>query len=365
MDLSGIIKRAVKDGKKRAEPLWKGPEVDGITYSLLSRFLVCRERFRLLVVEGLRPKDEFNHRLEYGQMWHVCEEALASNSPHKDHGWEFFLVEYCKGLCKKYPTSQEQIDNWYGICKTQFPAYVSWWSKHPDVVARTPLLQEQVFSVPCQLPSGRTVKLRGKLDSVDLIGKGNGAGIYLQENKTKSRVDERQLKRQLTFDLQTMLYLVALERFLPGFCSMDHGLAGDKPPPILGVRYNVVKRPAQYRGKKETAEGFRSRLSAIIADSPQDFFMRFKVEVTTDDIAKFRRQCLDPILEQLCDWWEWIGNEPDPFQPDVNGNICHWRHPFGVWNVLDEGGSSELDEHLATGSTVGLERAERLFEELS
>ena len=41
-----------------------------------------------------------------------------------------------------------------------------------------------------------------------------------------------------------------------------------------------------------------------------------------------------------------------------------WRHPFGSVNWLDEGGSSDLDEYLATGSTVGLRQVEELFPEL-
>ena len=50
--------------KKRNTPLWKGPTEDGITQSLLSRFLVCRERFRLKVIEGLAPEDRFSHYRE-------------------------------------------------------------------------------------------------------------------------------------------------------------------------------------------------------------------------------------------------------------------------------------------------------------
>ena len=55
-----------------ADPLWEGPAGTGpnggITFSLLSRFLVCRERFRVHAVLGLRPADDFNHRLEFGSM---------------------------------------------------------------------------------------------------------------------------------------------------------------------------------------------------------------------------------------------------------------------------------------------------------
>lgn len=155
--------------KTRSEPLWKGPEEDGITYSLLSRFIACRERFRLHAIEGLRPTEGFNHRLEYGSMWHICEEEYARTGKlPSEKGYEK-LITYCQHLCKKFPTQQEQIQHWYSVCRLQFPIYVSFWEKHPDTVARTPMLQEQTFNIPYELPSGRVVRLRGKMDSVELI----------------------------------------------------------------------------------------------------------------------------------------------------------------------------------------------------
>ncbi len=362
MSLSSNLKKAgvkMSKTKEKSGPVWKGPEESGITFSLLSRFLCCRERFRLLVVEGLRPVDTFNHRIEYGNCWHICEEALAG-----DGDWVTALLIYSRQLCNRYRTQQEQIENWYGICKVAFPLYVEYWSKHPDVTSRTPLLQEQVFDVPYKLPSGRTVKLRGKWDSVDLIGKGKGAGIYLQENKTKSDINEGQLKRQLTFDLQTMMYLVALSDY-QWLVGADMKV---KQPDILGVRYNVVRRPRHYRGKKETQQEFLDRLRGIIEASPEEFFMRWKVEISPDDVTKFRRQCLNPILEQLCFWWDcqlnWIQGRPATVSADTYPAV-HWRHPFGVWNVLDEGGASDLDEYLSSGSELGLQRTTNLFPELS
>ena len=96
-----------RERNRRTTPVWKGPEEEGVTQSLLSRFLVCRERFRLLVVEGLRPIDSFNHRIEYGQMWHLCEECSSQGL-----GWKNPLQEYAQSLCRTYPTSQEQIEHW-------------------------------------------------------------------------------------------------------------------------------------------------------------------------------------------------------------------------------------------------------------
>jgi hypothetical protein len=360
--------------KKRTAPLWKGPEEDGITFSLLSRFLVCRERFRLLVVEGLRPAPAFNHRIEFGSMWHVCEEA------HADGGldWNRQLQAYCSHLAQQYPTSRQQVEHWCNVCKVTFPVYVDYWSDHPDTTDRTPLLQEQVFDVPYQLPSGRTVRLRGKWDGVDLISQGKTAGIYLFETKTKGDVREGQIRRQLNMDLQTMLYLVALQTDWAEVMNHVDSLKkwSDLSGPS-GIRYNVVRRPlsggkgtiVQHKPTKskpfgESAEAFYQRLQGIIAEDPGYYFTRWRSEVSPADVKKFREQCLDPILEQLCLWYDWVvlGKVDPDFMLNVSPT---WRHPFGVWNPLDEGGSSDLDEYLENGSEVGLHRTENLFPELT
>lgn len=153
---------------KPFEPLWKGPCADGpnggITQSMLNDFLVCPERFRVKYVLGLQPADDFNHRIEYGSMWHVCEEALAGGKP-----WKAPLREYCKKLCRRYPLRQQDIIHWMRVCEVQFPIYVEYWSKYPEARRVTHLLQEQAFDVPYKLPSGRIVRLRGKWDGVDLL----------------------------------------------------------------------------------------------------------------------------------------------------------------------------------------------------
>jgi len=365
--------------KVKKSPVWKGPEVDGITFSLLSRFLVCRERFRLLVVEGIRPAKTFNHSIEYGQMWHTCEETFSTGND-----WNPDLREYSIYLCRKYPTQQEQVEHWYNVCRVQFPIYVDYWKKNKDVTKRKPVEQEQVFSVPYKLPSGRTVILKGKRDGVDQIGRD---GKYLTEHKTKGDIREEIIKRQLSFDLQTMLYMIAYQE--------------EKGESLKGVRYNVVRRPLSggegtikrhkpTQGTKcnlksckehpsvdcnkckgtgrvgakpeETKEHFYNRVSDIIEAKPETYFMRWKCEVSEEEVETFRIQCLNPVLEQLCNWYGWITSF-DP-APEEYGYGVHYRYPFGVYNPMNEGRASELDEYLTTGSTLGLEKVESLFEEL-
>lgn len=367
--------------EKRAlnAPLWKGPELDGITQSMLSRWLVCKERFRLRYIMGLRPIQSFSSRMEYGQMWHTCEEHHAVGQ-----SWEEPLVEYTKKLIERYPLEQSQIVHWYEVCKLQFPIYVKWWSKNPDTLSRKALLPETNFSVKYALPSGRSVLLRGRWDSVDLIGKGKSTSIEVQENKTKGDIDEQAIRNQLMFDLQSMLYLVALRSLrLSGELDAYPALKevwGKKPskgqPPIGGIRYNVVRRPLsggrgtirQHKPTKKQPEGeskadFYKRLKDIIEEDTAYYFLRLRVVVTNQDLDRFEREFLRPCLESLCDWYEWVAAST---QPDIFAtyNNKHYRTPFGLYNPLTEGRQTEVDEYLATGSMAGLEVTNKLFEEL-
>jgi len=394
------LKKPTKQSKSK-EPLWRGPEVDGVTQSLLGRYLCCKERFRLLVMEGLRVGEEFSQRIHYGNMWHVCEEALAKSNLGN---WETDLKWYCQELAKEFPLQGQQIEHWYNICKLQFPIYVAWWAKHKDVKNRKPLLEEVSFNVPYKLPSGRTVGLRGKWDSVDLAGK----EIWLQENKTKGDIDERQLVRQLTFDLQTMMYIIALgyapyDRSEPVRRVANHAVGREWWKQIAGVRYNVIRRPlaggkgsiSQRKGRQtnkglvgsETLPEFYARLADLIEnahgpeyDLPKGehyFFMRWNVNIIQSDIDKFKRECLDPVLENLLDDYEWWAHCFSNGIPNLlwdygirgarfpKHSERHLRLPYGIWNPLLEGRSTDLDEYLATGSTVGLQRTDNLFKELA
>jgi hypothetical protein len=382
---------------KPKQALWQGPEdpgpMGGITQSILGRYPGgCPERFRLKYVEGWERKRVFDHKIEYGHMWHCCEEELAHGGSISSCLGE--LKVYVKGLMDKYRFQQEEINHWYQTCMVQFPIYVEHWKKQPDVLKRTPLMQEQVFHVPYKLPSGRAVYLRGKFDSVDLIG-GKGSGIYIQENKTKGDIDFEQMKRNLTFEIQTMFYVCALQAMKD---DREPPTAHWQEQPIKGVRYNVIRRPfsggkgsiRKHKAKttkkdgnipEESDESYYGRLRDIIMEPPEQgqdnyWFARWKVEISAADIQAFKTQFLDPCLENLCNdygWWK-VAYETglnafdnksrhlhEVFGPRFN---YHWRLPFGVYNQLMETGSTDMDE-LLNGNTVGFQRSTTLFEELA
>lgn len=405
------------------KPLWDGPESDsdngGVTQGLLCKFLNDREKLRVLAIEGLRPKEDFSHYLHYGQMWHTCEQALANTPINRPRGdkksedqlltmaWQTALGLYCKQLAEQFPMKQTDINHWYNICRVQFPCYIDWWKKHPQVINRQPLMQEVSFKVPYVLPSGRVVVLRGKWDSVDICGKPKDTdyGIFLTENKTKGELDAKLLRRQLAFDLQTNLYIVALaeHEYLSNF-----EMAGNKqkatltkmkdgPVPIQGVRYNVVRRPlaggkGSIRQKKNQSEAeFYEELGGIIQGAvgqewgvmPDEhyFFMRWNVSITPADIQRFKDQTLNPLLEELCDWYDWmitaktplevwnperqiirnIGDGCKRYQRVISSSV-HFRTPLGVY--FDNDRISPEDEYISSGDRLGLERQTVMYREL-
>lgn len=383
--------RNVSIEPKPTTPLWGGPEGEGpqggVTQSMIAKFLNCKERFRVLTVEGLRPTEKWNHRTGYGEMFHLCEEwwnrsgNATTGNIHGQPDWKLKLAEYAGDVMEKYPLQAAEVEKWYNVCLVQFPIYLDYWKARPEQQPRTSLLQEEVFDVRYVLPSGRTVRLRGKWDGVSLVGRGRDSGVWLEEHKTKGEVDETRICRQLTWDLQVMTYLVALEGYRDD--AIDEGILS-LDIPIKGVRYQVVRRPlsggkgtiVRHKPTKKNPEGesgeeYYERLGQYIKDEPHTYFYRWEVAITPDDIERFKREFLNPCLEFMCVWWEHIQynmkkGDPPYFCSPAPGNDVqlHWRHPFGVHNSLDEGGSSDLDSYLESGTTVGLRKVDTLFREL-
>lgn len=376
-------KRSLKTAK-RPFPVWKGPEIDGITQSMIGKWMTCRERARLEWVEGLKPIQEFNHKIEYGNMWHECEEAYANsgnpivNNPKYQSPWLKRLTTYCEGLVKKYPAQQSQIDHWYRVCMVQFPLYIDHWKRHKDIVNRTSLWEEKVFAVPYQLPDGREVLLRGKFDSVDYVKRGRKTEIWLQENKAKGDIDEQSIIQQLDFDRQNGMYLTALDQISKGHEIIPISeTEAIRKGEVVGVRYNVIRRPlsggkgtirrhkATKTKPEETVDHFYNvRVKEIIQEDPEYFFFRPAAEYSHRDLLRYQREFLNPLLMDICNWWDWVGTEKGIRQPFEHPQGLHYRTPYGNYSPIQHGRGTDLDYYLKTGNSTGLQRIDKLFEEL-
>lgn len=343
--------------------LWRGPEEDGITYSLLCRFLTCRERFRLRVVEGLKEQMNFEPAMQYGNIWHEAEEAIASGK-----SWKAAMENQREKLLDEFPGNDDAIYRWYRIATMQFPLYLDYWKQ--DNNRFTYLLQEKPFSILYKLPSGRFIRLRGKLDAAF----NSSRSIYIQENKTKGRIDEEALRRTVDQNLQTMFYHIATRQVISGKLDDYHEpwkklQERVKKGSILeGTLYNVIRRPLADKfcikqKKQESETGFLKRLSAVIAEQQTYFFNRWQATISEGQITRFRHEVFDPILESVLDWWDSI--KDNPFKPHQGGfNKHHFRSPFGVYNAMASGFRGDFFEYLTGGSKDNLITVESLFPEL-
>lgn len=340
--------------KLTTRPVWTIK--DGITFSLLSRWIICRHRFWIRTVLGLRQDEGFIHRVEYGNMVHAGIEEFL-----KCDGDEFSVrvakaqdavARYCDTLRKEHSDDYEQIDWWQSISQFQIDRYLRYWYK-TDKGRRT-VYQEQVFDFILTLPSGRSIRIRGKYDGVFREGRQQQA--ILLETKSKGEIDIVGLQTSLQCDLQSMLYLVALDQ---------EGIRCRK------ILYNCILRPCggKYpirQKKSETKLQFLDRIKKMIVLSPEKYFIRFPVDVTDTDLLEFKVNVLFPQLEQLLDWWESIKSDPLNPQPIGKFNPHHFKRPFGVFDSLALGNRGDYFEFITSNHSnlKGLKQVSTAFPEL-
>jgi hypothetical protein len=317
---------------KPPHPNWDLYE-HGISQSMLAKFVTCRERFRVYAVEGLSPTDR-KEAMEFGTIFHKALEYAAQ---------KMTTSQIISALLRWGKKSNLDVE----LCRIAaivIPHYTKFWKKDRYKYVS----QEEVFEVPHRIRlNGKMVKLRGRWDEVYEL-KGN---LWLQENKTKSRIDEDKLLTTLPWDLQTMLYCYTLQ--------LKTGRKVD------GFLYNVIRKPGLKQHVKETDLAFLNRINDDIASQPDHYFKRYEIELSPDDIKNFVHQTLDPLLDQVAVWWESI--RLNPFNPWVGGdgkpNPHHWTRPFGIFDPMSFG-KGDYFEFITTGNRSGLAPIESPFPEL-
>lgn len=367
-------------------PLWEGPYSNGpeggLTQTLMSKWLVCRHRFWLQAVCGAVDPRDFDIPLHYGDAFHNALETYALGKVQPEKAGQR-IKDYFHKISQADPTTTHKAGYWSQICYDQFLHYCKVWKDEDSNLES--VAEERPFCLPYTLPSGRVIYLRGKMDGIVATNGGNGRrGIYLFEHKVKGEVDVENLVDTLAQNAQAMFYMPAALSV-----AKEYGLEH-----IDGLLYNVIQRPLagrkhsikQKKGRKskdkktgiteikgaETQSQFLMRLAGLYSTYPDDFFYRWRVAISPEEIQRFQNECLNPILEQLCDWWDSIqGNPMDPWKTfDFHGEVSkpnklHYRAPFGVYNKLAKGLTGDYQAYLTKGDKSSLRTTKTLFPELS
>lgn len=302
---------------KKVDPLWKLE--DGVTYSILSKFSNCRQRFHIGKVQGWKPKS-FNYPLEFGNIFHLLSEAQDMG-----YGAEVFTAisnNYINTKIDEGSATSDEIRDLSilaGVADITFRKYLDYWKKNHsftlDIKGKEKRVyekdfnwrgKEEAFDLQYRMLNGRMVRIRGKIDGmfdIRKITKGN----WLFETKTKGKIDTTLISEGLHKDLQTGMYMTAME-------MLDRGVTP------RGVIYNVIRRTQLKPRKNEKAVDFVQRVEEDIDKRPEWYFMRWIREITPDELSMFKIRQFEPQLHQITTWWNSIkGNPLNPFETTCDG----------------------------------------------
>lgn len=310
---------------------------DGVSYSMLSKFMQCRERFRLYAVEGKREVGKQQKAMDFGTYFHKLLEVHAKDQ-RKNASSIITSVTKSKNSIK----SISQLDRM--IANVIFEEYLIWYSD----IKYNYFDAEVKFDVNYHLHGVGNIRLRGKSD--ELI-RWKDKTIWVQENKTKENINEAFLDASIPFNLQTLMYVI--------------GIGAQIKKPIGGVVYNIIRKPKHKQKGTETEVEFIERLRGEIRKKPSHFFFRWEYPLPLERLQDFKTKTFEPLLRSFYIWWKSI--EHSPFAPwvlaDGKPNPHHYQHPYGVYmpSTNDVGDFYNL---IAKNNPVGITSGNIPFEEL-
>lgn len=340
---------ATKRGKNQ-EPVWD-LDRDGITYSALAKFGVCKERMRLSTVEGW-SQTGLEAALEFGSAFHKCLENTQETPQETTARYQRQRIQDRA----VFPNQLEEFECLMGMVEAMAEAYRKVYAQE-DRESKNFLYVEHAFDVTYDLTACdqfdprlippfvtvRPIRLRGRWDGVY---EDKHRDLWLFETKTKSDIDQLGISRTLSQDLQTMLYVTSIEL-----------VTGRR---VKGVLYNVIRRPALRLGKNETLRNFITRVRDTALEQSEKYFLRWPHTLDKNDLKKWQVATLNPLLMQLLIWWDSI--KANPFQPQASP--YHNQMPFGIYNSLASGRRGDFFELLTGGGVSGLKRRTTPFPEL-
>jgi hypothetical protein len=302
------------------------PERDGITYSLLSGWLACRELAKLnlrgwtsrstsmaftfgnvvhellervavdVLMQGQEPTHELvlDHLLMIEDVWKK-ENPLAGQK-------ELEFIELTMLLAE--PLLQLYFDHW-----KEDHAHVEW------------LALEKEFKIPLEIQTRggkKSTFIRGKMDGV--FRRDDKPRPWLLETKTKTRVDEGTLVEVLPYEWQVNIYMQAIKH-----------IYGKYP---RGVLYNVIRRPGLRQKVKESLPQFSKRILDDIQARPDWYFIRMEMQVDAADVRKFELDLLDIATDFLNWWYGFDGHYKNSGNCENKYGVCHFLAICGHQNFI-------------------------------
>lgn len=278
------------------------PERDGVTFSLLSTFLDCREKARLYLQgwsgEGL------SFALAFGGMAHrvlqrgydgIREGMFVDSYPDRAFVSRV-LDELEERWIEENPAPPERDAKIFNeaLMKVQavMPGYFRYYKSDFDVSYKRWVEVENTFQIPWNVrsPTGREwgTFLRGRIDGIYNLTRDKRQRPRILETKSRSEIDEEALTLTMPQERQSNTYLSAARIKL-----------GATP---AGVLLNIIRKPMLRQKQGESWEQFARRIEEDVRLRPEWYFVRMEMTVEDQEINRAEEELNDLISDFLL-WW--------------------------------------------------------------
>jgi hypothetical protein len=282
-------------------PLWKGPLIEGITQSMIGKFIQCPYRFYLYAVLGKVDNKPLPDNLIWGDVYHKGLELLirSKDLAASSAGMLDYLRTKYPQAPATYETSTTRLLNRFSLA-----SYQGEW------------LTEQTFRKTVQTATGREVVIRGKKDAVNYSHP--EYGNILGEHKCKGYIDPVRTGKELSQDRQVNIY-----------CYLHN---------IEWVNYDLILIPEAVKYKparsyNETPQEWMSKLFTgpcgsygmfPINQNAHQWIYNGTYHLPREEQENYWNYTVRPDLDRICVWWDWVTQSGfDPDNPKFYNHIFY------------------------------------------
>lgn len=298
---------------------------DGVTQSLIQSWKECRYGCSLRL-GGWQP-DATREVLSFGTMVHwflehlykdpyefipewrqkeIEDEGLTGEEFVKWSVARFFNPERVSSYAHDYSKtpalaqlSEENMET-AAMANPLVEQYIEHWAEEDAKYEWVGL--EKLFDVDF-----RGYRLRGKIDGIFRRPDGK---LWIFETKTKGQISPEDIGRALKFDFQSLFYVTAVEIML-----------GE---PVVGVKYNVLRRTQLRRRANEPSSDFYRRVADDIKERPDFYYYRTEAVFTQERKDYFKEE-LDRTLREFK---AWLKGELGTYRNETNCTMRKWNCDF-------------------------------------
>lgn len=286
---------------------WPGPLEGGVTQSLINKFLECPLRFYIYAGLGLTDLRKPEPNLVWGDTCHIGLENLIEipyqSIDFSDTDWEKIDKAVDEHMANEWP---EAPANYAISIKNMLRLYDDSFKMEGKFET------ELKFQEPYTTRSGNKITLRGKVDGI--------SGDVLVEHKCKGKIDANQTYLETPTDLQITIYahVMNARRIIYDLIRIPD-TQWSLPP------RRKYERPSYYINSLYTE---RQWGDFPINQKKHLWIQQVDLHLTTEQIEKTLAETVDPIIDRLCLYYEYVSDPNFDWQNPDHYNHLFYRTPI-------------------------------------